>query len=344
MTRPASPHPASTELLPGNEDIRARLADVADSGRLHPCLLFEGPRGVGKRAAAMWLAQRVNCEAEDGPRPCGECWSCRQIPQGRHPDVVEVGLDPEKTARIISVKQARELSSSLVLRPFHARRRFVIIDPAEAMTLEAANALLKTFEEPPEDTGFVLVTSQPSRLLATVRSRSQRVRFGPTAQDVLVGWLEGQGIPDAVALARRSEGCPGVARELADGGVAAEREARDEVVAALAGPLDARFRFVEKMMKGDRATWRKRVDRTLQALETLSRDALMRDAQGADAPLMSLDRLDLVEEWARTLGVHGAGRVGDAVGRARVDLDRFVNGRLVMDHLLATVARELGPG
>ena len=97
-----------------------------------------------------------------------------------------------------------------------------------------------------------------------------------------------------------SEGCPGVAR-IADGGVAAEREARDEVVAALAGPLDARFRFVEKMMKGDRATWRKRVDRTLQALETPSRDALMRDAQGADAPLMSLDRLDLVEEWARTL-------------------------------------------
>jgi DNA polymerase-3 subunit delta' len=344
VTRPSAAPAPSPELLPGNDDVRAHLARVADADRLHPCLLFEGPQGVGKRAAAMWLAQRVNCEAEDGPRPCGACWSCRQIPQGRHPDIVEVGLDPDRTAPIISVKQARVLTSSLVLRPFHAKRRFVIIDPAEAMTVEAANALLKTFEEPPEDTGFVLVTSQPSRLLATVRSRSQRVRFGPTPPDVLVPWLEARGLPDAVALARLSEGCPGAALALADGGVEAERDARDAVVAALEGPLEARFQFVEKLVKGDRATWRKRVDRTLGAIETLSRDALLFAAQGDQAPLMSLDRPELVRRWAGALGVPGAGRVGEAVGRARADLDRFVNGRLVMDHLLASVVRELGLG
>lgn len=324
--------------------MRAHLARVADEGRLHPCLLFEGPRGVGKRAAAVWLAQRVNCDGDSTPLPCGACWSCRQIPLGRHPDIVEVGLDPEKTAPIISVKQARELTSALVLRPFHARRRFVIIEPAEAMTLEAANALLKTFEEPPEDTGFILVSSQPSRLLATVRSRSQRVRFGPTPPEVLVPWLEARGLAGAVALARLSEGCPGVALELAEGGASEERVARDAVVEALGGPLEARFDFVEKMMKGDRATARKQAERTLKALETLARDALFCAARGPDAPLMGLDRPELAVRWARALGVPGAGRVGEAVGRARADLDRFVNGRLVMDHLLSEVARELGLG
>lgn len=330
--------------LPGNQDVRAHLARVAGADRLHPCLLFEGPVGVGKRAAALWLARLVNCDAEDEPRPCGACWSCRQIPQGRHPDIIEVGLDPERTAPIISVKQARALTSSLVLRPFHARRRFVIIDPAEAMTVPAANALLKTFEEPPADTGFILVTSQPSRLLATVRSRSQRVRFGPTPPDVLIPWLEAQGLEDAVALARLSEGCPGAALALAGGGVEAEREARDAVVAALEGPLGARFTFVERLSKGDRSSSRARAERTLCALETLARDALLLSARGPDAPLMSLDRPDLVERWAASLGVVGAGRVGAAVGRARGDLARFINQRLVLDHLLAEVVRELGLG
>jgi len=344
LPRPVSSSTDSPEVLPGNDDVREHLARVSDEGRLHPCLLFEGPRGVGKRAAAMWLAQRVNCEGESAPRPCGACWSCRQIPLGRHPDIIEVGIDPEKTAPIISVKQARALGSALVLRPFHARRRFVIIEPAEAMTLEAANALLKTFEEPPEDTGFILVSSQPSRLLATVRSRSQRVRFGPTPPEVLVPWLEARGLAGAVGLARLSEGCPGVALELADGGVGQERAARDAVIEALRGPLDARFGFVEKMMKGDRAAARKRAESTLQALETLSRDALVRAALGPEAPLMGLDRPELVDQWARSLGVVGAGRIGESVGRARADLDRFVNGRLVMDHLLSEVARELGVG
>ena len=317
---------------------------MAAADRLHPCLLFEGPVGVGKRAAAQWLARLVNCDAADGGEPCGACWSCRQIPLGRHPDIMEVGLDPERTAPIISVKQARTLTSSLVLRPFQAKRRFVIIDPAEAMTVPAANALLKTFEEPPVDTGFVLVTSQPSRLLATVRSRAQRVRFGPTPHDVLVPWLEARGLDDALSLARLSEGCPGAALALADGGVAAEREARDAVVAALEGPLAERFAFVERLGKGDRAATRQRADRLLAALETLARDALLLSAQGPSAPLMGLDRPDLVQRWAQALGVAGAGRVGEAVDGARADLDRFVNSRLVLDHLLALVARELGLG
>ena len=118
------------------------------------------------------------------------------------PDVIRVGVDPKKTAAIISVGQARELHKQLMVKPFHARRRFVIFDPADAMTPEAANALLKTFEDPPSQTHFVLITGAPASLLMTVRSRSQRIRFAPVKEDVLVAWLTQRG----VARSRRQVG------------------------------------------------------------------------------------------------------------------------------------------
>lgn len=329
-------------LMPGNEGVRERLARVSDADRLHPCLLFEGPPGVGKAATALWLAQYANCEAESGPRPCGECWSCRQIPKGRHPDVVTAGLDPQRTAPIISVRQARELTSALVLRPYHARRRFVIIDPADAMTVEAANALLKTFEEPPADTGFVLVTSQPSRLLATVRSRSQRMRFGPVPEAQLSRWLTERGIDDAESLARMSEGCPSRALALAEGEADELRKARDAVLAVLDAPIAERFAFAEKLCKGDRATWTRRVARTLDALELLTRDALVVAAKGEAATLLGHDRPELARAWADRLGLDGAWAIATALQAARDDLARFVNGRLVMDDLLTRIVLELG--
>lgn len=341
---PSTPANAATlpEPMPGNDAVRERLARVADADRLHPCLLFEGPPGVGKAATALWLAQRTNCEAAAGPRPCGACWSCRQIPQGRHPDVVQVGLDPERTAPIISVRQARELTGALILRPYHARRRFVIIDPAEAMTVEAANALLKTFEEPPADTGFILVTSQPSRLLATVRSRSQRVRFGPVPEALLTDWLAARGVADAAALSRLAEGCPSRALALAAGEADELRQARDAVLEVLGAPIERRFEFVESLTKGDRAAWTRRVDRTLDALELLTRDALVVAARGQRGALLGDDRPDLAVAWADRLGMAGAWTVSEALQEARADLDRFVNGRLVMDTLLTRITFQLG--
>jgi DNA polymerase III subunit delta' len=331
--------------LPGNRHLRSRLADLAAQGRLHPCLLFEGPRGLGKLEAARWLAATTNCMSEEADRtqPCGRCWSCRRIVDGNHPDVIEVGLDPERKAPIISVRQARELTASLVLRPYHAARRFVIIDPADAMNTPAANALLKTFEEPPQDTGFVLVTSQPTSLLATVRSRSQRIRFKPVAHDDLVAWLEGQGVGAPAQLARLSEGCPRRALELSQGESSERIAARDSLVEALTLPISEMFGYSQKLTRGDRDAWTKRAHRLLDALDELNRDGLV--VLACDGParrLYNSDRPDLVARWADTLQPDGMMAVAGAVESARADLKRYVNPRLLLDNLLMVIATQLG--
>lgn len=335
--------PAPLALPPGNEALRARLLALFAQDRLHHCLIFEGPPGVGKGASARWLAMAINCERQgSGDEPCGRCWSCRSIPKDQHPDIIRVGLDPERATPIISVRQARELLGQLSLHPLHARRRLVIIDPADALNAESANALLKTLEEPPRGTGFILVTSRPMDLLATVRSRGQRVRFQPVEPARLVPWLEGQGIHPAAELARLAEGCPMRALALAEGGLQSWREARDTVVLAISRGTAARLAWSEAHAKGERAEVSGELTLCLDALRLLLRDALRRlDEQAQPDQLYNSDRLELVDAWADRLGVHGLVRLDEALSEADQDLQANVNPRLAMDALLARFGAEL---
>ena len=331
--------------LLGNHELRGQLADLADTGRLHHCLLFEGPDGIGKAATALWLARRMNCETPRDGAACGSCWSCRAIGRGHHPDVQVVGTDPERTAPVVSVRQARELIKSLALRPHSARRRFVIIDPADAMNAASANALLKTFEEPPQDTGFVLVTSQPGALLTTVRSRSQRVRFGRVGQPELVAWLARRGVEESAWIANLAEGCPGRALALAEGEATAWREARDELLDALAGDIQGVFEFGQKRAKGDRAKWTPRVLLALDGLDRMLQDVWRWHVRGT-VPVEQLynprQRRRIVA-WADRLDAPAVTRCAAAVTEARGQLRAFVNGRMVADALLCRLATELGP-
>jgi len=179
-------------------------------GALHHAYLFGGPEGVGKARAALLLAQAANCDgAEGGPGghrddPCGACGPCRKIARGVHPDVlvlreeramVKAGAWEPKGGRSpskdIVVDQVRDVvDRRLSLKRFEGRRRFVIIDPADAMNPQAQNALLKTLEEPPDDTTLVLVAASPDSLLPTIRSRCLRVAFGPLPAEVIAPRLE----------------------------------------------------------------------------------------------------------------------------------------------------------
>jgi len=256
--------------------------------------------------------------------------------------VLTVGLDASKTASIISVAQARSVISQLTVKPFHARKRFVIIDPADAMTPEAANALLKTFEDPPELTHFILITGAPAALLLTVRSRSQRIRFAPVATDELRTWLEGRGIeqPDLVAAA--AEGCPGRALSLDLTGSLGWRNSRDNLLDALQGDTAARLKFAETLCRGERSKWAASVEDTLDALATLLRDGL--SVRSGGKVFYNKDIPDVVEVWARALEPASVAGLADALSEARDRLDRFVSGRLVMDALLARLASVLHHG
>jgi DNA polymerase-3 subunit delta' len=146
----------------------------------HGILIHEDP-GAGGLELARWIAQRVNCLAP-ARAPCGECQSCRWLAVDQHPDVTR--LSPEGESSQILIQAVRDLAADLALTAHGRGYKVAIVSPAEAMNVFAANALLKTLEEPPARTLVLLVTSQPSRLLATLRSRCSRLRLtGPSRKE-----------------------------------------------------------------------------------------------------------------------------------------------------------------
>lgn len=198
------------------------------SGKVPHAYIFSGPAGVGKRLTAMALASALNCvQARDDS--CGVCNGCQKIARAVHPDVFTLSLPEQRKS--ISVDAVRELEGRLATRPHEGRAKVAIIDPADRMTEAAANALLKTLEEPGGGRFLVLVTSRISSLLPTVRSRCQVIRFNalPVAfvQRLLIetGYSEMQ----ASAAAAFSSGSLDRAVAFAEGGL----ENRVEALLAL---------------------------------------------------------------------------------------------------------------
>ncbi len=196
-------------------------------------LLIHGPKGVGKLALARRLAQLILCEAE-GRRdtPCGNCPGCRWFAAGSHPDVRFVepeilaheaaGTEGEETptrktkpSAEIRIEQVRELADFLNLGSHRGRRRVAIVHPAEDMNAHAANALLKSLEEPPGSAMFLLVSHRPGRLLPTIRSRCVAVPVPVPEAAAACAWLERQGVRDSGRWLAFAGGAPYAALELA---------------------------------------------------------------------------------------------------------------------------------
>lgn len=272
--------------------------------------------------------------------PCGACPTCKQMAQGHHPDLIQIGLDPKRKAPIISVAQIRELLRQVRLRPYNARWRTVILDPADAMRDQAANALLKTLEEPPPGTGFILVTNRVSALLPTILSRSQRVRFRPVPELDLAEWLTGRDVAQPERVAAVAMGCPGQALALSDGGLAAVDQARDDLLVVLSGGIGGLFPALEKLSRAKDAKLREAA--WLMALEGLLRDAAL-CASGAPGLWMNSDRPEVVQAWAGALWPGGLGRLQVALDEVRQRAEVNVNVRLRMESLLSQVVQELGP-
>jgi DNA polymerase-3 subunit delta' len=200
--------------LIGQPRVEAILGRALARERVSHAYLFIGPAGVGKRTAALLLAQAVNCAARPTTlAPCGACESCLRIAAGTHPDVHEI-VPQSKGGQNISVEQMRDTRRDASLRPTMGRRKLYLLPNAEFMNLEASNTLLKTLEEPGEFVTLLLGAPAIESVLPTVQSRCQIVRFGLTGTAVLCRALEerfGLAAQNAEALARAAGGRVGVA-------------------------------------------------------------------------------------------------------------------------------------
>ncbi len=168
--------------------IRTALAQQA----IGHAYLFSGDDGIGKRLMAMRFAQALSCEtppASPQADSCGHCRACEQIDSGTYPDLLVIEPEQDKANPQIKIDRVREIERHVIYRPLLSARKICIIDDADRLNANAANAFLKTLEDPPEHSLFILVTSRPLRLLATVRSRCLTLRFSPATPAQFEGAL-----------------------------------------------------------------------------------------------------------------------------------------------------------
>lgn len=234
----------SAAIAPWLEPAWQRLGEALRSGRLHHALLIAGPAGLGKRALAEALVAAALCQQRAEAGACGTCRACRLLAAGTHPDRAHVSFaerDDGKLRSELTIEQIRTLSARLALSSQFGGLQLAIIEPAEAMNVSAANALLKTLEEPASDTIMILVADQPARLPATIRSRCQRIDVALPAERQALDWLRAQGLTEAAAAQAlaTAAGNPGLA-------LAWSGDGRLELGAACAGDLSA--------LSGGRAT------------------------------------------------------------------------------------------
>lgn len=197
-----------TQLL-GQEKAKSLLSRSLQVSRIPHAYIFKGPEGVGKRLFARGVAAAVNCRDHSLIGACGSCPSCIKFRSMNHPDFMVVS--PEKG--VIKIDQIRRLSRELSYPPYESTMRVVVLEDVQTMRREAANSLLKTLEEPPENNLLILTAEASQEILATLTSRCQVVPFTPLSLEDCVAILVQKGLErdNAELLARLSEGSPGKA-------------------------------------------------------------------------------------------------------------------------------------
>jgi DNA polymerase-3 subunit delta' len=291
-----------------------RLSARRERGAMPHALLLAGPAGLGKRAFAERLIRGLLCQAPVEGDACGQCRACALLAAGTHPDRVAVTLEiserTKKPRKEIIVAQIRALSARLAMASQLGGWQVASIDPADAMNPSAANALLKTLEEPTAASVIILVSDAPWRLAPTIRSRCQRIDFRVPAADEALQWLQASGIDDAANALEATAGNPGLAQIWAEQGMLDERGQVRSELAALARREGDVNQVMRRWIGDDKLT-----QRLWFAAQIVAMDLRARAAGSAEALGSALDAEALAGWFDR------ANRARDALrGPLRPDL------------------------
>ncbi len=327
------------------------LSAAVKNDRLAHAYLFAGPGRTGKTLTAMQFAQMLNCTGEEPP--CGECRSCVKTAAGAHPDVEWVGIGAmcadtghadhaKDNSRDIRICQIRRVEQIISRAAFEGGYRVIIIEPADAMNTASIAALLKTLEEPPPKTVFILISSQEDELLDTIRSRARRVGFGGQSRELIERTLRGRwdAEPEVAAeLARLSSGRLGWA-------VAALRD--EKMLDVLARELDR----VEKLAQSGLAerfaaaasigsSYSRNRAATQAALDVWAawwRDLLLVVA-GRGEQVVHADRLETMQALAVQCDIAGAVRALRAITDVKLHLTENASPTLALESMMLALPR-----
>ncbi|MFP3974952.1 MAG: DNA polymerase III subunit delta' [Chloroflexota bacterium] len=309
-----------------------------EAGRLFHAYLFVGAEHVGKMTLAITLAQALNCASTEAP--CGECHICRRIASGNHPDlqIIRTGAtNGSQQHKEISIEQVREVQHMVSLRPYEGNYRVIITQDAEYMSEGAANCFLKTLEEPPPFTLFILLTSDASGLLPTIISRCQRIDLERMPFHIARQALtteKGLSPERAELLARLSGGCIGWAISAADDeNIVDDRsQVMERLISVARWDISERFAFASELageFSNDRASVRTKLALWL----TWWRDLLLAKSGCTDF-ITNIDRREEVERQAgqyETWVIHNMIR---SIRETMQRLDRNANPRLALEVLM----------
>lgn len=328
----------------GQDRAVALLQKSLEAGSVSHAYMFIGPAHSGKMTLAMDLARALNCE--DIARPCGQCEPCRKITDLKHADVQVVGIaadDPStesKSKTEISIEQIRQIQHTASLPPFEGKYRLYIIENAESLSVEAANALLKTLEEPESKVVFILLVTDSSLLLETVVSRCQPVEFIPVSPDIIKESLvDNWGIDSekATLLARLSRGRLGWSVSAAQDDKLIEQ--RSEIVENMLDIIDADIetRFALSMqLAGKFGNDRNYVFERLDILLDLWRDMLLIKTE----LMNTVTNIDRIDELTRLAGERSLSEIRSfirSIQEANVELRQNANPRLALEVLMIDV-------
>ena len=314
----------------GHTQQKDMLRRAVANHRIAHAYLFEGAEGIGKRLVALAFARALLCEHENG---CGECIACRKVDNNIHPDVHIL----ESLETTIKIDQVRELQQQLTLRPLEGKYKFCLIENADKFTTNAANALLKTLEEPQPNTVIILLSGQPEKLLSTIRSRCQRLPFRRLSktqiEEVLADRLELNATQIAI-LAALSDGsfkrALGTKQDI-------YLEKRRNLIQTLSG-LSAGSNIPTLTFAEELSADKDNIDDYLDIFQAFFRDIMLLQYGRPDSDLVNLDLQELLHREAARYSAHSLQQKLSHLTKARYHLQRNVNRQLALEVMLLNIA------
>lgn len=350
--------------LLGQEKVLSILQGFILHNKLPQSLLFVGPEGVGRKTAALWFAQALNCPSLSSEgAPCGHCLSCDKIARGIHSDVQLIL--PEGSS--IKIEQLRELQKEIFLKPLEGRRKVYIMTNARKMTEEASSSFLKILEEPPRNVTLILITESHSALLPTIVSRCQLIPFSFISEDLIVGHLieKFDVSPEkAGQVASISEGSLGKARKLLEN--EKKWDLREEIL-TFADRITSTslYEMIESTSRWAPEAKKKRPNDTVESASRLTeeespeeeknetllvflehlvswfRDVLILQEGAPESLVINQDRLPILMKWRGILNRNLLQEIIFLLLESARQINRNANGRLVLQNIFVQMNNKL---